>query len=191
MKQYKIKVELIGLDEPCYRVIVVDGNLTMNDLHTVIQTAMGWNNSHLYEFITPEGIRIVGYMDEDLSNEVDATKLLINDVYINTKKLTYIYDFGDYWEHSIEIQETKKHYDDPAIAIEAVGVCPPDDVGGIPGYQDFIEKLKNGTEEEKLELINWLGYMEYVPLDTKSLMKINTKLRELVSYEESDDVLRS
>lgn len=191
MVQYTIKVELIGLDESCYRVIVVDENLTMNDLHTVIQTAMGWNNSHLYEFVTPEGIRIVGYLDDDVSNEVDATKLTISDVYTNTKKLTYIYDFGDWWEHNIEIKESKKHYDDPAIAIEAVGVCPPDDVGGIPGYQNFIKKLKNGTEEEKLELINWLGYIEYVPLDTKSLMIINTKLRELVSYEESDDVLRS
>lgn len=188
MKQYEVLIELKGMEEPCYRKVVVDEDLTMHDLHLVVQTAMGWNTSHLYEFITPDDIKIAGYLDgDDYPVDIDANTIQIHNLFNKTKNLRYIYDFGDWWEHDITIKESINHYDDAATVIEAVGVCPPDDVGGVGAYQDFLDTLNNADAEDKQNLLDWLDMIEYSSTDTINVTLMNVKLREMIEDAKRDN----
>lgn len=187
MNQYLVVIELTGMKERCYRKVVVDADLTMYELHLVIQTAMGWNNAHLYEFVLPNDMKIVGFFEGDSSTmEIDAASVQIRDVYNKTKNLRYIYDFGDWWNHDIVISEIVEQYDNSATVIEAEGVCPPEDVGGVSGYEYLNNTLIAGDEEEINSILEWLAMIEYSPTDTTNVTRMNEKLREILNNTKSN-----
>lgn len=75
---------------------------------------------------------------------------------------TYVYDFGDNWEHHIQVEDVEygKEYDysGGAFVVDGARTCPPEDVGGITGYQEFLETLLTAPKsEEAIELLNWVG----------------------------------
>jgi hypothetical protein len=127
---------------------------------------MGWTNSHLYEIRAREvgwGIPDPDWRDGPL----DARKARLIDVLEDTgvKTLHYIYDFGDNWEHTIKIERLIDPV--PGIVyprlIQALGRCPPEDVGGPPGYEEFLAAIADPDHERHVEMIEWTGFNSYDP----------------------------
>lgn len=137
-------------------------------LHLVIQAARGWTNSHLYEIRARDtgwGIPDPDWRDGPL----DARKARLIEVLEDTgaKTLHYIYDFGDNWEHTIRIERLSDPV--PGIIyprlIEASGRCPPENVGGWPGYEEFLAAMSDPNHERHAEMIEWTGFNRYDPKD--------------------------
>ena len=131
-------------------------------LHLIVQAAMGWTNSHLDEiragdvgFSTPDP-------DADWSNDfLDARKARLDDVLedIGTKKLVYLYDFGDGWEHTIIIERLVDP--EPGVfyprIIEFAPRRPPEDCGGPFGYAEPHDAIADPKHERHAELREWVG----------------------------------
>lgn len=85
----------ISLDQTgVWREVVVPENLTVGSLHLVIQQAMGWENRHLYRFDVNGNYYVPDDQDEDVITLKQVFK---------TKSISYVYDFGDWWEHTVTL----------------------------------------------------------------------------------------
>jgi hypothetical protein len=161
---FQFKITLIGSNPPIWRRIQVkDG--TLDKLHEHIQTAMGWTNSHLHQFMV-DGAR---YGDPDLLDDdfeefdaEDSTRTKISKVVPKTNRkfrFTYEYDFGDGWEHEIVLEGCPKP--EPGtkypICLEGERACPPEDVGGVWGYEEFLQALADPEHERHDEFSEWSG----------------------------------
>jgi len=158
----RLKIVLDDVEPTVMRRLEVPLNLRLDRLHTVIQEAVGWTNSHLYEF----RVRDVGFgiPDPDWGSgdgPIDARKTTLLDAIEDTssKSFKYLYDFGDGWEHSIRIERIEPAAADVAYPrlLQASGRCPPEDVGGPWGYQEFLEALSDPQHERHAEMVEWRG----------------------------------
>ncbi len=155
---YKIKISLLGTDPLVWRTVLVHDFIELSELHMLIQMSMGWDAKHLYEF----KINNVSYLDEEgLDGGIHSKTegVLLSEVLGSTKKFTYIYDFGDGWQHDVEILRALKH--DPKInypvCIDGENACPPEDCGGIHGFDELKRAISGPDSEEKDEKLSWLG----------------------------------
>ena len=162
-KIYQIQIVLKGSKPKIWRRILVPSDLLLPDFHEIIQTTMGWGNYHLHQFIK-DRIFYTQKMDnddfwDDMDN-VDYSKTKISDLLKKEKdRITYEYDFGDSWEHVIILEKIEKSGLDKTIPTCLTGKnnCPPEDCGGIWGYSDMLQIVKNPDHEEYEEYVEWLG----------------------------------
>ena len=155
----RIKATLDDVEPEVMRRLVVPVGLRLDRLHLVLQAAFGWTNTHLYEFRA--GGLGWGEPDPDgiYDGPIDARKARLYDVVKETgaKSIDYIYDFGDNWLHKLKLE--KWFPDDPMVGLpyllEAKGRCPPEDVGGAPGYEDYLAAIKNPDHPEHAHMIAW------------------------------------
>jgi hypothetical protein len=156
----RLKITLDDVKPAVLRRIEVPFDISLDRLHLTIQAAMGWTNSHLYEIRAGD----VGWsMPDPYDRERgrDARKARLDEVIedTGTKKLTYLYDFGDGWEPTIRLERLVDP--DPGVAyprlIEASGRCPPEDVGGPWGYAELLEALDDPKHERHDEFKEWIG----------------------------------
>ncbi|MFZ6012125.1 MAG: plasmid pRiA4b ORF-3 family protein [Bacteroidota bacterium] len=142
----QIKVTLAGTSPAIWRRIVVPSAINFFDLHHILQISMGWKNSHLFEFQV--GDYRIGFIDEEFEDSdelADALEVQV-DLLLGNEKATcvYVYDFGDHWEHVLEVEKVEPLLDLVLPAcIEGELNCPPEDCGGIPGFMNLLEILKN------------------------------------------------
>ena len=154
----RLKITLDDVKPTVLRRIEVPLTLRLDHLHLAIQAAMGWTNSHLYEILA-DGVGW-GMIDPDGGDgPLDARKARLIDAIEDTKKLRYLYDFGDGWEHTIKIEclidpEPGVLY--PRL-IEVTGRCPPEDVGGPWGYADLLDAIHDPKHERHVELKEWIA----------------------------------
>ena len=155
-----LKITLDDVKPEVLRRIEVPFNIRLDRLHLAVQAAMGWTNTHLYEIRA--GDVGWGVPDPDWGDSpLDARKAHLNKVLedVGTKTVKYIYDFGDGWDHTITIERLT----DPVpgltypFLIEAKGRCPPEDVGGPPGYSEFLEAIRDPEHERHDECKTWIG----------------------------------
>jgi hypothetical protein len=156
----RLKVTLDDVEPKVVRRIEVPIDIKLDRLHLTLQAALGWTNSHLYE-IRARDVRW-GFPDPDWPDgPLDARKARLVDALgdVGTKTLRYLYDFGDGWEHTIKIERVMDPEPDVAFPrlIEAVGRCPPEDVGGPWGYDEFIQALNDPDRERHDEMRQWAG----------------------------------
>ncbi len=176
-KIYKVKITLVGVQPPVWRRVLLESNMLLSDFHKVIQSSMGWSNSHLHQFISGQSIYVDMRQVIDMG-DIDYKKVRICDLLKSPKnKIVYEYDFGDSWQHIIlleDILEIDKAVKYP-ICLKGKRNCPPDDCGGVWGYQDMLEVLKNPEHEEYEDFIEWIGD----EFDPEKFDKdyINTKLQ--------------
>ncbi len=159
---FQLKITLMGVTPPIWRRILVE-DCTLEDLHFIIQSVMGWGNDHLYCFEDGKreykGTDPMGMRGEAETSDVDLSEVarMVN------SKFHYTYDFGDDWLHELLVEaygppEEGRTY--PAC-IAGMRACPPEDVGGVWGYRNLVELLKDPERDESDERLEWLG--EYDP----------------------------
>lgn len=130
----------------------------------MIQKAFSWGNYHLYHFeigSKKDMKRITPQMDsffELKSFEVDAKVTYLKDFLKKGKKLTYVYDMGDYWKHQIKVcQHIKSYEGELPYLLSAEGVTPPEDCGGSWGFEEMLEILADKNHDRYFEMVEWLG----------------------------------
>lgn len=141
---YQLKVTLQGVAPPVWRRILVSGGMRLSDLHVAIQIAMGWTNTHLYQFELDGGYW--GDREFDDPDTRDAAKVTVARMLPYEKAVMgYTYDFGDDWRHRIVVEKILP--DSGAIplpyCVTGKRACPPEDIGGTYGYRDFLEALRD------------------------------------------------
>jgi hypothetical protein len=156
---YQIKISLNDIRPPIWRRLEVFGDTTLEKLHLIFQVAMGWANYHLHQF-TIRGEEY-GPPDPDYDYEVeDERKVKLHQVVPMEKfKFSYVYDFGDNWEHTVLVEkilpvEKGKRYPNCSKGKRA---CPPEDVGGVWGYMDFLQIVKDVNHSEHEDMLQWVG----------------------------------
>lgn len=153
----QLRVDLRGSKPPIWRRLQVPGDIALRELHTVLQVAFGWDSTHMYVFDTAHGQ--FGVPHPDVGFRSDAKVTLEQVAAAPGTKLTYTYDFGDDWEHLITVEATVP-CEDASIYPRCVGgrrKAPPDDCGGIWGYQQLLEILGDPAHEEHRDRLEWLG----------------------------------
>jgi hypothetical protein len=156
----RLKITLDDVEPAVQRRVEVPLNIRLDRLHLVFQAAMGWTNSHLYEIRA--GGAGWGMADPDWGDgPMDAAKSSLLDVLEDTgvKTLKYLYDFGDGWEHTVKIERIADAL--PGLSypmlLDAKGRCPPEDVGGPPGYEELLTVLANPKHKRYAEITEWLS----------------------------------
>lgn len=175
---YQFKVTLLESQPPIWRRIQVK-NCTLDKLHEHIQTAMGWTNSHLHQFEI-DGER---YGDPELLDDgfedfecVDSTVTKISEIVPKDGKrfqFTYEYDFGDDWKHEVLFEgclraEKGQRY---PICVEGERACPPEDVGGVWGYAEYLDALADPKHEQHEEMLQWRGPFDAEKFDADKATK--------------------
>lgn len=156
----EIKVTLEDVEPEVSRILQVPADIRLDRLHLTLQAAMGWTNSHLYMFEAAQvtwGLPAPDFGSEDLP----ANKHTLLDVMEDTGKKTihYIYDFGDNWEHKIKIGKFSDPVTDELYPrlLTVTGKCPPEDVGGFPGYEEFLAAIADPKHPDHEDLKDWYG----------------------------------
>ena len=156
---YQLKVTLQDSHPAIWRRVQVPGDLPLSRLHGVLQIVMGWTNSHMHQFKVAG--RYYGTHKLGLEPEVeDERQVRLNQIAPNAKsRFIYEYDFGDSWEHAIVVEKImppEKGIEYPRC-IGGEKACPPEDVGGVWGYHDFLQQFRNPKHPEHAELLEWVG----------------------------------
>jgi len=155
MVAYVLKVSLRHVQPIVWRRIRVPGDATLGELHDVLQISLGWNDSHLHAFQV--GAKQYGPIDEEDDRKIiDEETITLDEIAAKQKKLVYLYDFGDGWEHDVVIEKSVK---DPTAleCLDGGRAAPPDDCGGAPGYEELVAILGNPKNARHQEMREWAG----------------------------------
>ena len=181
----ELKISLNETQPLIWRRIQVEKNITFFELHHIIQISMGWKNCHLFEF-NIHNYRI-GCMDEEFFEDddktIDANTVTLDATLIEpNEKFQYEYDLGDGWQHLIQVEDffPKDNKTKYPICIDGALSCPPEDCGGIGGYYNMLEIIKDKDHPEYKEIKQWLG-KGYDPAKF-DIGKVNKQLYNLKSY---------
>jgi len=156
----QLKVTLAEVEPPVWRRLLVPTDMTLAKLHEALQDAMGWTNSHLHCFeIAGRRIGMVG-VEEDSPELEDERRVRVTSVLPRKgARLVYRYDYGDDWEHVVEVEDVTspdRRLSYP-VCIAGARACPPEDCGGAFGYEEFITALADPTHDEHDQMVTWVG----------------------------------
>lgn len=187
-KKMRIRMELEDTQLPVWRTVEVPSNICLERFAGVINEAMGWHGCHLHQFIAsdvcymPSDYEEDGFLpkEEDIS---DSSIISLAEVLPEEDSdMRYEYDFGDSWMHYITVESIQDYAPgetQSVVLLDGANACPPDDCGGISGYNRLVESLKNPRSKEAREYRNWLGYT----FDPTEFDKEDTRAR-LAAMEE-------
>ena len=161
-KIYELKITLSGIKPTIYRTILIEENRTFFELHAAIQITFGWENYHLHIFeIGDDRIGMSDFGEFEDEYTIDERTIRLFQTQLKEKdKFVYIYDFGDYWVHEIQVAKIfePKNTFYPKCLRGAMN-RPPEDCGGIDGFEDFKEVMGNRKHPEFKEMKTWYGGM--------------------------------
>ena len=155
-----LRIELNDSDPLIWRELEVPTSITLKVLHEIVQTAMGWLDYHLWEMVIDH--QTYGLpMDEDWGTAPRkvASRTRLRDVLApGTTRIHYVYDFGDYWEHSLIIRDVRAGDRSTAYPRFIAGErnCPPEDCGGIPGFYEMLEARNDPDHPDHADVSEWL-----------------------------------
>jgi hypothetical protein len=157
-----LRIELEGIEPLIWRRVAVRATMTLADLHGVIQAAMGWLDCHLWTCETAGqkyGMHLPD--DPDWNEAVEDAKAVTLGMILDSggRKLDYVYDMGDFWEHSIIVEKVSAPLSDVRYPQFLGGErrCPPEDCGGPPGYFEFIKNISSKQRRGRDEALRWYG----------------------------------
>jgi Plasmid pRiA4b ORF-3-like protein len=164
-----LRVELLAVVPLVWRRVLVADQWTLASLHHYLQWVLGWTDSHAHEFevgdgfIAPEWwIRETGSREE-AGHYRDERRVsmaaVVSELGLRGEFL-YRYDMGDGWEHRIVIESPPASTISPPrlpVCIAGENACPPEDVGGPPGYEMFLDILGNRSHEQHEDMVRWIG----------------------------------
>lgn len=169
---YRFKIILQDTDPAIWRRIETK-DVTLEQLHALIQTAIGWTNSHLHQFEIA-GTRYTDprFMmgDFDDFGAIDYSGIRIGDLvskHGSKLRMGYEYDFGDGWRHEVVLEKVTQS--DPGTkyprCIDGERACPPEDIGGVYGFADYVEAIANPSHSEHDEFLEWNGPFDPTEFD--------------------------
>lgn len=177
-----LRIELLHIQPVVFRRVVVPGDITLPTLHEVIQAAFGWKGYHLHEFIFGEVRYAPPGMLGDLGFDepIPTAGIRLDDALKEARQFRYLYDFGDDWQHLITVEESAST--DTAITplcVDGANACPPENVGGPPGFMDFVEAMSDPGHEDHADMMRWHGKR----FDPKRFDRgvVNRRLRKIKS----------
>lgn len=156
---YQLKISLKGSKPLIWRRVLAASTATLGDLHSIIQSSMGWEGGHLHAFEVGDvyyGSHFPGQELDDCEDEAAAT---VKDVAGKPKaKFKYEYDMGDSWIHDIVVEKILEP--DAArktpVCIAGEGACPPEDCGGLWGYYSILDAIADKKHPDHEEMSEWL-----------------------------------
>ena len=161
-----LRITLMDIQPPVWWEVVVPAPITLDMLHHVIQASMPWRDTHLHEFMIG-GVRYEAPSDEDFGeapNALDESRYRLADLVSQGDRFLYTYDFGDNWRHEIEVVSYEPKDGSPdtvwPTCVDGKRACPPDDCGGVSGYEELVKSLSDPEHEEHEELVRWAGRFE-------------------------------
>lgn len=173
---FHLKVTLGGLKAPIWRKIAMPGDCSFFDLHVAIQDAFGWQDFHLHQFFTDSPFKrnsryqYIAFPVPEMEEMIDERKTKIYEWFKEVKDtLWYEYDFGDSWMHDIKLEKIiprEKNIIYPVL-LDGKRACPPEDCGGIGGYQNLLEILSDAKNPEHKGILDWLGIENAAEFDSE------------------------
>lgn len=158
---YQLKVTLVDTEPPIWRQLLVPGGYTLDRVSRVIQLSLGWQGYHLHSFeIDGEQFGEPDPLEElELEDELDVR---LDAVATEGKRFTYVYDFGDWWEHEVLVERVFDADPDERYPVCLAGerAGPPEDVGGASGYADMLAVLADPDKPDPANLRDWLADFE-------------------------------
>jgi hypothetical protein len=175
---YQIKVTLRDSKPPIWRRVQVPGDATLADLHDIIQAVMSWWDYHLHQFIVGESYYGVPHPDY-MMDMLDETEVRLNEIADEGAKFFYEYDFGDSWLHTLDVEKVMQPEpgQEYPVCLKGRRATPPEDVGGIWGYERYLEAMENPDHPEHEMYMGWRGEFEPEAFD---LDEVNAELRKRV-----------
>ena len=173
----QFRLTLMEVRPTAWRRIQVPADCSLARLHKVIQAVMGWQDYHLHEFTVagrPYGDPKVNEDNRVLDDRMIRLQNL--DLAIGDR-IEYVYDFGDNWQHVLVLEDQMPPDAEAVYPMCVGGECstPPEDVGGVSGYEEFLEALFDPDHEEHEHMKAWVGR----PFDPRdfSVTQVNERLR--------------
>jgi len=156
----RLPIVLNDIEPAIWRRVDVPVTATLKMLHDIVQAAMGWEDCHLWYF--EAGDRRYGLPDPmwpESGMTAARNGKLATLIDRGVRELVYTYDRGDDWRHTITV-ETVGH-GEPDVKyprfIDGERRCPPEDVGGLPGFEMFLDAMADPGHQEHDRLREWYG----------------------------------
>jgi hypothetical protein len=194
---FQLKVTLASVRPAVWRRIEVPGSIRLDHLHHLLQTAMGWEDSHLHQFVFKakpklpsradlkkskldlrkldlaeiRGVHVYSLPEFELHDAEDETQATLEELVQARSKFTYVYDLGDDWIHHIEVEKVlppAKGVKYPRC-VDGEGACPPEDSGGPMGYAMKLKARGNKKSPEHTLAKKWLGKFDPEDFDAKAV----------------------
>ncbi len=187
---YQIKITLKNIKPAIWRRILVKADINLFTLHVILQEVMGWEGGHLHQFLINGEYYGQPDPEFDISEEtINEKTVKLKDVVNKEKqKFHYDYDFGDDWRHELIIEKILplgkgRYY---PVCIDGARACPPEDCGGIPGYEDFLTAIKRPNHAEHEAVLEWIGG-SFDP-EEFDMEEINEALKDIKNIEKMYDI---
>jgi hypothetical protein len=155
----RLQISLIDSEPLFWRRLLVPATTRLDKLHRIFQDTMGWTDSHLHMFRIDDDVLYTSYDHDLLQGELDERMSTLEHAVGDRLRFAYDYDFGDNWEHDVIIEDKTatrlglKH----AVCVDGQNACPPEDCGGISGYERLLEGLADPTDDEHEHYTEWVG----------------------------------
>jgi hypothetical protein len=158
----RLLIELEDITPRIWRRVDVPAAITLATLHEVIQAVMRWEYAHLYEFRAGErlyGDPLPGM--ESTSRRMHKAKGVRLNQLIDrgVDRFLYVYDLGDDWRHRVTVENVRDGLADTdyPLFVEGARRAPPEDVGGVPGFEGFLDAVRDRRHPQHAELLEWAG----------------------------------
>ena len=156
---YELSVKLLEIEPRIWRRFTVPSGIRLCCLHDVLQVVVGWTDAHAHQFEKHDRCWGVIEYDHDPDMENEARMPLDKILSEVGMSLMYVYDFGDNWKHEVTVErilplrlETL-----PLRCLAGERRCPPEDVGGVPGYEEFLNVVFEPNHENFEPYRRWAG----------------------------------
>jgi hypothetical protein len=174
---YQLKITLIDIEPPIWRRIQVPATILICCLHDALQAVFGWTESHLHSFEKDGKYWGVPEYDDLIDeSKVQLAKLLKTE----GESMIYVYDFGDDWRHEVVLEKVipVNEVVRTPICLGGERRCPPEDVGGVSGYERFLKVIFDPKHEEYEHFVGWAGgHFQAESFDAKAVNEILSRMR--------------
>lgn len=176
-KLYLLRIAVKDIEPEIWRRFAVPADIPLDRLHDVVQVVMGWEECHLHEFIIDKK----RYTElPETENDLDEATYRLSDLITqNGQTFDYHYDFSDDWWHEIILEDHHYSNDELISSVECIDgerSCPPEDIGGIPGYEELCREIAEAKEDAEERGEEWDEWGEEYDSEEFDLDTVNAEL---------------